>query len=331
MADKKVEAEVLTKLRSDNAISDRNIKQAKLAQNKKEKAHKELREEKEKLWAAYEKLSKDLLATQWTHDQTKRQLEDPEIQRLAEEERDREEANFGQVHIDTTIQQGRIKELKSQKKMIKDAIRRILGDKRKLDKENQEMQEKLNGGRANEGDSNKEYFEAERRMVLDLEHDLQHMREMQEVEMELLKEEEKKCKDVLDLKITAEQAMELLEEDADAMRKRRDQNKKALISQQVLLSQLQTKNKRDQEELADLEKSNETLLKENEKFTDGNSKLQKEIFQTIQRIDVATLIKEVDMEELKMLANNNISMNMGFQAMLQKWEAITNKEEEEII
>jgi len=31
MADKKVEAEVLTKLRSDNAISDRNIKQAKLA------------------------------------------------------------------------------------------------------------------------------------------------------------------------------------------------------------------------------------------------------------------------------------------------------------
>lgn len=54
-----------------------------------------MREEKEKLWAAYEKLSKDLLATQWTHDQTKRQLEDPEIQRLAEEERDREEANFG--------------------------------------------------------------------------------------------------------------------------------------------------------------------------------------------------------------------------------------------
>ena len=37
------------------------------------------------------------------------------------------------------------------------------------------------------------------------------------------------------------------------------------------------------------------------------------------------------MEELKMLANNNISMNMGFQAMLQKWEAIQNKEEEEII
>ena len=99
----------------------------------------------------------------------------------------------------------------------------------------------------------------------------------------------------------------------------------------MLLSQLQTKNKRDAEELADLEKSNDTLLKDNEKYTEGNSKLQKEIFQTIQRIDVATLIKEVDIEELKMLANNNISMNMGFQAMLQKWDAIQNKEEEEII
>lgn len=215
--------------------------------------------------------------------------------------------------------------------MIKDAIRRILGDKRKLDKENQEMQEKLNGGRSGDQDSNKEYFEAERRMVLDLEHDLQHMREMQEVEMELLKEEEKKCKDVLDLKITAEQAMELLEEDADAMRKRRDTNKKTLIQQQVLLSQLQTKNKRDADELTTLEKENDVLVKDNEKYTDGNGKLQKEIFQIIQRIDVATLLKEVDTEELKMLANNNISMNMSFQAMLQKWDAIQNKEEDEVI
>jgi hypothetical protein len=46
----------------------------------------------------------------------------------------------------------------------------------------------------------------------------------------------------------------------------------------------------------------------------------------IQRIDVSTLLKEIDMEEMRHLANQNINMNMAFQSLLMKWEAIKKQE-----
>jgi hypothetical protein len=51
--------------------------------------------------------------------------------------------------------------------------------------------------------------------------------------LEQLKEEEQKAKDMLDAKINAEQEMEVVEEDAAAMRNRRNQNKEDLIRTQI--------------------------------------------------------------------------------------------------
>ena len=62
-------------------------------------------------------------------------------------------------------------------------------------------------------------------------------------------------------------------------------------------------------EQADLTTNNAQLIKENEKFEVDNEKLNKEIVEVIQRIDVATLLKEIDMEEMRHLANQNIQTN----------------------
>lgn len=48
--------------------------------------------------------------------------------------------------------------------------------------------------------------------------------------------------------------------------------------------------------------------------------------QLIQRIDVNSLLKEVDMEELKLLATNTENMNMAFMNMLNRWESIRKDE-----
>ena len=45
----------------------------------------------------------------------------------------------------------------------------------------------------------------------------------------------------------------------------------------------------------------------------------------IQRIDVSTLLKEIDMEEMRHLATQNKTMNMAFQSMIGKWEAINRQ------
>ena len=61
-------------------------------------------------------------------------------------------------------------------------------------------------------------------------------RDEAEIVLEQLKDEEKKCKDMLDLKITAEQELELCEEDAKIMKNRRIVNKEDIIKQQLKLS-----------------------------------------------------------------------------------------------
>lgn len=49
----------------------------------------------------------------------------------------------------------------------------------------------------------------------------------------------------------------------------------------------------------------------------------------IQRIDLNTLLKEVDVEELKLLAVNNESMNMAFMNMINRWDVIKRDQSKE--
>ena len=67
-AEKKSQTEVLSKLKADNAISDRAIKQGKLAMSKKEAANKELKEERDRLHTDVEILNEENLEASWTLD-----------------------------------------------------------------------------------------------------------------------------------------------------------------------------------------------------------------------------------------------------------------------
>jgi hypothetical protein len=142
--------------------------------------------------------------------------------------------------------------------------------------------------------------------------------------LEQLKEEEAKAKDMLDAKINCEQETEIVEEDAGAMKNRRLQNREDLIRTQIRNSQLLSNNARVNDEYEQLLAKNEALLKANDEVEVQNEKLNNEIIELVQRIDVNTLLKEVDLEELHLLANNNTQMNMGFMKLLTKWEAINS-------
>jgi len=91
---------------------------------------------------------------------------------------------------------------------------------------------------------------------------------------------------------------------------------------------LQTANKRYSKELEELNASNAEVIKANEKFDEQNKQLSIDINMLVQRIDVATLLKQIDLEEMKMLANNNQNMSMAFQGLLNNWDGILKKTEE---
>lgn len=140
--------------------------------------------------------------------------------------------------------------------------------------------------------------------------------------LEQLKVEEGFAREQLDAKIQFEQDMELLTEEADAVEKKRAENREELLRMEIRFSQLKTANAKHKDDLEKITVANESLIKKNTELDEKNTKLDAEIVALIKRIDVNSLLKEVDMEELKLLAQNTENMNMAFMNMLNRWDTI---------
>ena len=69
---------------------------------------------------------------------------------------------------------------------------------------------------------------------------------------------------------------------------------------------------------------NAKLLEDNESLTNDNLDKDAKIKMLIKRIKVHNLLKDIDEEEMKLLARNNTQMNRAFEDMITKWEAIIN-------
>ena len=65
------------------------------------------------------------------------------------------------------------------------------------------------------------------------------------------------------------------------------------------MSKLKKQNARLQEEKKELDGKNAHLLKDNEKYTKDNAALAVEIMNLIKYIEVSTLLKEIDLNEIE--------------------------------
>ena len=128
--------------------------------------------------------------------------------------------------------------------------------------------------------------------------------------------------DQLDQKTTFEQDYELLQEEADRTLKQKQQNREQILKLQIKYSQLQNQNEKDAKELQALDGANEKLQRQNAEREAKNAATDKEIQALIKRIDVNTLLKEVDMQELELMAQSTEQMNVNFLNMLNRWEII---------
>ena len=79
------------------------------------------------------------------------------------------------------------------------------------------------------------------------------------------------------------------------------------------------------EEQADLEKKNAELIDANEDLGKENDELKRKIALTIQRIDINNLLKEIDKEELQVLAVGNKERNRAMEELLVKWDFIKSQ------
>lgn len=321
---KKLNSE-LAGLKAANAKTDREIRQAKTFTSKKDDEHRKLKEELEVVHEKLNKLNDDIVKRSLKLDYDTRRhnpddavyvdsyatkLEDAKTEKTA-------------VEIDRNIAQARVNELTSQKQALMKKITDILKDKVKLDKEIAQKENQRQGKGATEAENRVKQVDKEREQAMKLGRSNEVDSDKgQKILQVILAEEEKKAKDLLDQKITADQDMETLTEKADKMGKDRKDLRQELIEKKLKLSMLQSANKSLTEEEKELTKVNADLQKDNAKFEKENEELMKSITILIQHIDVSTLLKSIDIEEMKMFAKNNDQLSTSFIAVLNAWENI---------
>jgi len=75
-------------------------------------------------------------------------------------------------------------------------------------------------------------------------------------------------------------------------------------------------------ELDDVKKQNVELIKENTSLDKSNEDQTKDIELVIQRIQISALLKEIDVEEMRQLAQSNEELNTNFIKIFTQWERI---------
>jgi len=167
--------------------------------------------------------------------------------------------------------------------------------------------------------------EEERKMRIKYEKNVASLKSQGVILMEKIANEEAKSKDVLDEKLKLEQELLDLKEDLGKLTEQHAHNRDELIKLRVKNSTLDSQNALLADEEKQLKEENEKLIAENASMEKDNADLKNKIAMTIQRIDINNLLKEIDIEEMQLLAKNNKTMNFAMENLLTKWNFIVQK------
>jgi hypothetical protein len=109
--EKKKMVSELADLKSQNAASDRAIRQAKTFTSKRDEEHKKMKEESDLLNRTLTELNAEIMARSWKLDQDKRALEDKNLIKRHNDQRMQARQEHNMVNIDINVADSRIKDL----------------------------------------------------------------------------------------------------------------------------------------------------------------------------------------------------------------------------
>ncbi|CDW78218.1 UNKNOWN [Stylonychia lemnae] len=315
----------LADVKNLNQQMSREIQRNKMF-NKKDEDRKNKKEINDKSQFIIREQNKNIEDNDIKLDQERRRNEDKQLVKKQQEATMALKQDNNKVHIDISIAQSRLKDLEGLKEMTMAQLKDIISEKRQVDQENESIDHKIQGRGVSEQEARAKQFEAEREQMKKISNSLKFQKELATILMEKLKDEETKAKDMLDEKIRQNQLLNQNLEDQSEARAISQRNREEIIKLQIRLSQLRSQEERMKIDFEKYKIDNDYNIKTNKELEDKNRKLDEEIKRTIQRIDINVLLKNVDIEDMRIIAQNNKQMSAVLNSLINKWEVIQTVE-----
>ena len=121
--------------------------------------------------------------------------------------------DHNKIKTDITVAENRIKDLGTRREILNATLADILKDKRRIDKYNMELEDKIAGRNMTEEMTKRKHKNEERKMRIQYEKNVDNLKTNGVILMEKTADEETKSKDILDKKLKLEQDLLDLKED----------------------------------------------------------------------------------------------------------------------
>ena len=195
--------------------------------------------------------------------------------------------------------------------------------------ENEKLNDILDGlSKLNEEKLKEKVKESEERQALVIKNQIANA----ELKMGLLlakyKEKEAEARNLLEEKNTLLQKNAQLKETIDSEIDQDEQIKMEIIDVKNNINQLEDLISDSNNKLETLVDENNQFKMENEKYESDIKNLKIKIEEIQQKIELNTMLKDIDVNELKMLSQNNAIVNNNINNLISKWDKVHAKLEE---
>ena len=316
----------LFKFTSENVHHNRTIEKNNLFKENMDEKNEKTKTQNENKFAEVDKLTErsilefDTFERKLMNNSRLKQIEDENMELLS---------RITKLERDSHMAQAKIAELENsqsvnRKHLLNEELLRNVHLKEN-DKLNLELD---NLSKLNEEKLKEKVKESEARQILIIKNQIANS----ELKMGLLlnkyKEEENKARDLLEEKNTLMQKISNLKEDIENQQNVEFTTKTEIIEIKNNINQLNELINENSATLDSLEKENEKLRNENDKYEKDIKELRIKVDEIQKKIELNSMLKDVDVNELKMLAQNNAVVNNSINNLISKWDKVHAKLEE---
>ena len=139
------------------------------------------------------------------------------------------------------------------------------------------------------------------------------------------KKEEQNAKELLEEKNSISQRIAQIYEDIENQLIKEKDAKMELVDVKNAIHEYEKMIKEDQEVLFSLDSENDKLKAITEKLEIETKSINKNTEEIQQKIELNTILKDVDINELKILSQNNALVNSSINSLLSKWDTVQTK------
>ena len=323
--DKDINGKTLYKFNSENIHHTRTIEKNKMFKENKEEKNKII---KEKALEKFEEVDKMVVKSLLEQEQIQRKV-DNQKGKLIETENSMLIVTMNKIERDVHMARARITEMENTQNLNKKYLLDEELNKAVYEKENKRLSDELDGlTKLNEETLKLKVKENEKNQSIIIKNSISN----NELKMNLLltkfKEEEASARELMEEKNQISGRINILNEVIESQLAKEYETKREIIDVRNAINELEIINEENKINLSTLGGENETIRMNSDRNEKDIVGLKKKIEELQQKIELNTILKDIDINELKTLSQNNAMVNSSINTLISKWDKVQTKLQE---